>query len=536
MWWAVLVFVSLTVIHTWPLATDLPHFSRVDNADTELNGWAVSWIAHRLPRDPLHLFDANIFFPERYTLAYSEPLIPPALLGAPLRWVGASPVTTHNVLLLAGLVTTALSMYVLVFRFTADPFASVLAGCLFVFNAHTFTRLPHLQAFHAQWLPLALWALDRLLGNGGRRDALWLGLFCILAALTSGYLAVFVAVALTATLLARVDRWMGQDRFQLSSHLALAGTVALVGSGVVLWPYAVADGFMRRSIEDVVLHSATLQDYLTTAGRFHYWAWSHRFYELGRDALFPGITGLGLSLVALGVRNTNRTHIRVLVVIGLVGLILSFGPATRLYGWLFTVVPPLQSIRAASRFGYLFLLAVAALAGLGAAALRKRSANRVGMTAAVIVCIVLANLEALRAPMSFVRFDGFSPIYQMIAKRSDVEALAEFPFWAVGSIARNGRYVLASTEHWKPLLNGYSGFVPPSYADVSHRLARFPAQDTIELLRNIGITHVVVHPALYDREQSATILGAVADQRELVLIAIDGQGSRLYRVLARIGD
>ena len=160
---------------------------------------------------------------------------------------------------------------------------------------------------------------------------------------------------------------MGQDRFQLSSHLALASTVALVGSGVVLWPYAVADqgGPLRRSIEDVMLHSATLQDYLTTAGRFHYWAWSHRFYELGRDALFPGITGLGLGIVALGIRNTNRTHVRVFVVISLVGLILSFGPATPLYGWLSTVVPPLQSIRAASRFGYLFLLAVAALAGLG---------------------------------------------------------------------------------------------------------------------------------------------------------------------------
>ena len=414
--WVALTFVGLTVIHTWPLATDLPHLSRVDNADTELNAWAVSWIAHRLPRDPLHLFDANIFFPERYT--------------------------------------------------------------------------------------------------------------------QSGYLAVFVAVALGAALLARADRWVPRDRVQLSSHLALAGVVAVVGSGVVLWPYAVADqgGPLRRSIEDVVLDSATLRDYLTTAGRLHYGIWSHRFYELGRDALFPGITGLGLCVVALRVRNMDRARVRVLVVVGLVGLILSFGPATPLYGWLFAIFPPLQSIRAASRFGYLFLLAVAALAGLGAAALRKRGANRVGMTAAVIACIVLANLEALRAPMSFVRFGGFSPIYRMIAEAPDVEALAEFPLWPSAAVARNGQYVLASTEHWKPLLNGYSGFVPPSYADASNRLAGFPAPDTIELLRDIGVTHVVVHPALYDPDRAAQVLAAVADQRELGLMAVDGQGSRLYRV------
>ena len=532
-----LTFIGLAVIHTWPLASDLPHISRVDNADTELNAWAVSWVAHRLPRDPLHLFDANIFFPDRHTLAYSEPLIPPALLGAPMRWAGASPVTTYNVLVLVGLVATAFGMYVLVFRLTGDPLAGVLAGCLLAFNSHTLTRLPHLQALHVQWLPLSLWALDRLFGGGGRRDALWLGLFCVLAALTSGYLAVFVAVTLVVAILARADRWVQRDRLQLLSHLALAGVVALIGSGVGLWPYAVVDqgGPLRRSIEDVVMHSATLQDYLTTAGRFHYEIWSHRFYEAGRDALFPGITGLVLGVMALGVRKKGRAHTRVIVAVGLVGLLLSLGPATPLYGWLSAVFPPLRSIRAASRFGYLFLFAVAALAGLGAANLRKRGDLGVGMRVVVIACIVLVNLEALRAPMSFVQFDGFSPLYRTIAETSDVEALAEFPLWPPGSIARNGRYVLASTEHWKPLLNGYSGFVPSSYADASNRLSGFPAPESIEILREIGISHIVVHPALYDPARAAQVLAEIANQSDLKFLAVDEKGSRLYRVRAQNG-
>ena len=36
------------------------------------------WVAHALPRDPGHVFDAPIFVPERRTLAYSEPLLVPA--------------------------------------------------------------------------------------------------------------------------------------------------------------------------------------------------------------------------------------------------------------------------------------------------------------------------------------------------------------------------------------------------------------------------------------------------------------------------
>ncbi|HUF48177.1 MAG TPA: hypothetical protein VMM93_10195 [Vicinamibacterales bacterium] len=40
------------------------------------------WIARTLPTDPLNLFSAPIFAPERGTLACSEPTIAPALLGA----------------------------------------------------------------------------------------------------------------------------------------------------------------------------------------------------------------------------------------------------------------------------------------------------------------------------------------------------------------------------------------------------------------------------------------------------------------------
>src|SRR5262245_64562969 len=38
--WALAVFTVLAVLHTWPLATDLAHLSRVDNADYSLNAWA----------------------------------------------------------------------------------------------------------------------------------------------------------------------------------------------------------------------------------------------------------------------------------------------------------------------------------------------------------------------------------------------------------------------------------------------------------------------------------------------------------------
>ena len=101
---ALAVAAVLAVFHTWPLARDVAGQSRLDNADTALTTWIVSWVAHQLPqdpracstrrsfipsgarsptpsrcwrraRDPAHVFDAPIFHPERRTLAYSEPLL-----------------------------------------------------------------------------------------------------------------------------------------------------------------------------------------------------------------------------------------------------------------------------------------------------------------------------------------------------------------------------------------------------------------------------------------------------------------------------
>ena len=88
----------LAVLHTWPLVLHPGRYSLNYNADTQLNEWILAWVAHQLPRAPAHLFEANIFYPARDTLAFSEPLIVPAILGFPVRLAGGSPVLVSNLL------------------------------------------------------------------------------------------------------------------------------------------------------------------------------------------------------------------------------------------------------------------------------------------------------------------------------------------------------------------------------------------------------------------------------------------------------
>ena len=191
---ALAICLLLAIAHTWPLALDPGRYSRNDNADTELNEWILAWVAHQLPRDPLHLFDANIFYPAKDSLAFSEPLIVPGVMGAPLAWAGASPVLVYNVVLIAGFALTAFATCLLVEAWTGSLMAGLLAGSLFAFNTHTLTRLAHIQGIHIYGLPLALLAIDRLVRGGSYRAALLLAGAVALMAYTSGYLVVFAAV------------------------------------------------------------------------------------------------------------------------------------------------------------------------------------------------------------------------------------------------------------------------------------------------------------------------------------------------------
>ena len=156
------LFAALAIGHTWPLAAGLTSWSRLDNADTALNAWILAWVAHQLAVDPRHLFDANIFFPEPRTLAFSEHMVVQGLMGVPLFALGWSAITVYNVLVLIGFTLSGVAMAAVVERWTGSRRAGVIAGLAYAFNAHTLVRFGHMQALHVQFLPLALAALHDL--------------------------------------------------------------------------------------------------------------------------------------------------------------------------------------------------------------------------------------------------------------------------------------------------------------------------------------------------------------------------------------
>ena len=491
---SLVLFALLAVIHTWPLASAPALLSRNDGADTVLHEWILAWVAHQAPRHPLHLFDANIFYPERHTLAYSDHLIVQGSMAAPLIWAGASPVVAYNLVLLAGFALTGWSASVLIRRWTGSWPAGVLAGSLTAFNALTLTRLPQIQDQHLEFFPLALLALDQLLRTPRLRHAVALGIWYALQALTCGYILVFSFLSLLAAALVRGRDWLVRWRELVTPLLATTTIVTLVLLPFML-PYLEVhrDVGLTRSLGEIAVYSAHPTDYLATGGRWHFALWSRRFFNA--DALFPGITATMLMMFAVANGTALKDpRARMALAFGAVACVLSFGPATPVYVWLYRALPLMSGIRGPARFGQFFLIAVALLAGFGLAALQERIGRKRGERVAIafsMAVIGLANLEALRAPLWYATYHGIPPIYDTLATEQRAVVVC-FPFL---EDVCNVRLMLASTRFWKPLLNGYSGFAPPSYRHNADILRDFPSRSAIEYLRAQGVTHVVVDAA-----------------------------------------
>jgi hypothetical protein len=520
---ALTLFIVLAVVHTWPLASDPAHLSRNENGDTLLNTWIVAWVIHQAPRAPLHLFNANIFYPEPNTLAYSEALLVQSAMGAPLAWAGASPVLTYNVLLIAGFALTGWAMCLALVRWTGDWWAGLAGGIVFGFNAHTLTRMPHLQAQHVEFLPFALLAFDRLLVDPRARHAFSFAAWFILQALASFYLLVITSVGFAAAMTVRPEAWTGKRALRLAGCLVLAGLVSLVVLVPYLLPYwSLSHVGFKRPIEEVAGFVASWRDYLTTPGRLPRlfiakWATG--------NGLYPGAAAFALAVVAVASGVALRDpRPRMCLAFGAIGVLFSFGPELPGYAWLYHVFTPLQAIRAVSRFGYLGIVATAVLSAYGVATIRQwASGRRWGTTVSMAILAVLA-LEPLAAPVYYSQYTGIPRIYDRVALE-DHAIVIELPLPMRRGAFFNAPFMLNSTRHWKPMVNGYSGFVPDSYVVHYNQLNAFPAPETIAALQRLGVTHAFVHHDALGAARTADLAGAsglerLAEEGEIVLYRV----------------
>ena len=518
------VLIGLTMLHTWPIASAPGAESLNGNADAQFCAFTLSWIARTLVVNPTELFNTPLFWPEPATLAYSDPMLLPALIGAPVRWLGGSAVLTFNLVMLTGLTLTAIAAAAVVWRWTGSIAGALVAGALAAFNVHLLTRLPHIVAAQSWLLVLTMYFAERLSGEPKRRDGLLLALTIAATAATSPYLLALAAVILGATLTVRLLTRPARGSLTATAAIAGAMLIGLVVAVPVLVPYVeLAATGARRPIEIVEQFSATPSGYLASNSHVHR-TWNAPFTTNDVNMFFPGVAALILAVVGLALRSRR---ILTIVTIGAIGFLLSLGPSTPIYRWLYEWLLPLQGLRAAARFGYLFLLAVALLAGIGASLIASRLRTPAGRALFTTGILAVITIETWQGPVRTQPFRGVPAVYSMLAESSEPIVLVETPFFPPQAAFEHGEYVLNATAHWQPLMNGYSGLLPDSFRQRADRFWYFPRPEAIEAMKADGATHVMVHLERFGAE-ATDVEQSLLDRSDLQMLASDGS-HRLYR-------
>jgi hypothetical protein len=233
--------------------------------------------------------------------------------------------------------------------------------------------------------------------------------------------------------------------------------------------------------------------------------------------LFPGFTALLLAAVAVGSGIAWRDRrARMALALGVVSFCLSFGPAFPLYEPLFNTVPVMKGIRGAARFGQFALAGVAILAAFGLAGLRARAGRKVALVLGAGAAL-LVNAEAFRAPLGYQVFTGIPAICGQLPREPGA-VFVHLPMYTRMYVSANTEYMLCSTEHWRPILNGYSGHIPPLYHQHLESLRGFPDEPSIRYLRAMKVTHVIVHTD----QLPAEWVQSVRDSGHLRLSMTDG--------------
>jgi hypothetical protein len=510
-WTATAFFILLTIWFTWPQIRSLD--SVFPHQDPMFSTWRVAWIAHQLPRDPLHLLDTNILYPAQATAVFSDaaPLL--GLMAAPLIWLGAPAVYAYNVMLLAAFVTAALGAFLLVRELTGSAAAGVFAGIVFAFSPFRFEHYNHLEIVWSCWIPLSLWALHRTIATGRWWFGILTGLFIAAQVFSCVYLAVFLATWLAVIGVLMLALRMLDVRSQAFRALIVG---AIIG-GVIVAPYGSAYmGSSRivgtRSTEETQLYSAQAVNYLASPPVNRLYGFTAARWGMNEKALFPGVTAIVLAIVGLWPPLCRRRLLYALAL--LFALDLSRGLYGFTYGPLRETITFFQGLRVTARAATMVQLALAVLGGYGIARLLgvKREhadantnanahANVSTVGAAVTaVAVLLTIVEYTNRPIPLTPLPTKPTVLQSwLASQRDI-VIAELPMPRADRLpGEDPRYQFLSTFHWQKMVNGYSAFVPPRYFGLMERMFRFPDSGSIGSLRARGVTHVVIHPELWER-------------------------------------
>ena len=160
--------------------------------------------------------------------------------------------------------------------------------------------------------------------------------------------------------------------------------------------------------------------------------------------------------------------------------------------------------------------------------------KRRGANVAFAVLLILVTADLYRAPLRMREAPPLPKAYQSLARLPKAPTI-ELPYWNRSiDFHRHAEYMLASTAHWQPLINGYSDHIPQDFRDNSVVLATFPSRESFAILEPLGARYVVFHLDLMAPPDRADLITRIDTDYLGYLRPLEKDGEVwLYEIVAR---
>lgn len=524
------LYTIITLLVTYPLVVNLKNNLFI--GDPYLNAWILAWDVHSILTSPMHLFDANAFYPFTHnSLAFSEHMIANIFISLPIIAATNNPILAYNVIFILSYILSGFGMFLLVDYYLNDKYSAFLAGVIFAFCTYRFAHFVHLQLLTAQWMPFSLLYFDKFLNKNTYKNLFLFFIFFVLQVLSCWYYAfsIVIALGLYFIYLSISDLSIRHNIFH-SSDFKLKSVLFVILCIITILPFTLPYihvqheyGF-TRSIDDVEFYSADVADYfLTPPSNILYGELSQPYQEernWGEHSLFPGLLVIFLSIIGIfsisRIKSSDSLNINInfngkatqnyYILLAFFAFILTLGSTLHFFGnsinlhlpyyYLYKYLPGFDSMRVPSRFDIIVMLSLSVLAGYGLSKLlaSKKENSKTVITSLFVMMVILESYVPVDVAITPAD-DQIPEMYKWLSNESDDFAIVELPTGNVvgNTLHYDTKYMYYSTYHWKKLVNGYSGFFPPKYMELLKELQTFPSNESIQILHSLKIRYIIIH-------------------------------------------
>lgn len=528
---ALLVVIATSVAATWPLATS--PWLVPDHQDPLFSSWRLyQWARNLASGGADGWFSGNQFYPTRDVLLFSDAIPMQALLGAPFILLGVPVVLVYNGLVWTSYLTAGLAMYACARYLSRSHFGALVAAMMFVGAPLRLDHVMHLELLSTAFLPLAILATARTF-DGSRRAAWATGATLAGQFLSCIYYGMFLFTLWP--LVAGVE-WLRRRRRVPAAIVwrTIGGlTLATLVVGAYAMPYQRARQTVGdRGDGDVARYSGAYSSFVVSPPTSRLWGWTSDA-GIPERWLFPGLVGSALAVSAI------TTPAAPWVAALATTAVVSADAARGSEGWTYPMLrrlPPYKGLRVAARFGMVTLTVLALLAAIGCGTLARALGHRRGAPVLAALLLMLMGVEYL-AHVTVRRMPRRAPpIYAFLATLPPTVVAHALMPRPINLPGYDADFLYFAQYHRHEIVNGNSGFYPPTYLQLIARARDLRTDRSITALKAVGVEFLMVHERYYDTPAAfAEVSYALEQRHDVVPVGTfrdeDGRGDvRVYRL------